>query len=119
MSFEIVDKRYNIILPNAYEGGMYTHTLYIEGIIPNKECSRKEAITDLNAFCLRYNINKIFAYNARFDFDQLPEIKAFAWYDILRIAAYRKYNHKISADADCYRTGRLKHGFGSSDIIGL
>ncbi len=35
----------------------------------------------------------------------------------MRLAAYRKYNKAISESADCYKTGRLKRGYGVEDIL--
>ena len=35
----------------------------------------------------------------------------------MRLAAYRQYNRAIPDCADCYKTGRLKRGYGVEDIL--
>ena len=64
-----------------------------------------------------YNVQKLFAYNARFDKMHLPEYSRYKWYDIMRLAAYRQYNRAIPDTADCYRTGRMKRGYGVESIL--
>ena len=115
-SYEIIDKKYYILVPNKNEMGMYSNVLYINGIRANRECSRIDAMKEIHSDLLNNGINKIFAYNALFDYGQLPEFKKFEWYDIMRIAAYKQYNHKIPDNADCYKTGRLKRKFGVESI---
>ena len=35
----------------------------------------------------------------------------------MRLAAYRQYNPAIPGSADCYKTGRLKRGYGVEDVL--
>ena len=56
-----------------------------------------EAVEDLLAWFDRYGVTKIFAYNANFDRNHLPELRDYDWYDIMRLAAYRQHNPKIPA----------------------
>ena len=35
----------------------------------------------------------------------------------MRLAAYRQYNRAIPNPADCYKTGRLKRGYGVENIL--
>ncbi len=35
----------------------------------------------------------------------------------MRLAAYRQYNLAIPSSADCFKTGRLKRGYGVEDIL--
>lgn len=115
-TFELVDKRYYILTPFKNHGGMYAHVLYINGIKPELESSREVVMTDLVHFFANYNVETIFAYNAAFDYRHLPELSYLAWYDIMKIAAYRQHNPKIPSYAECYGTGRLKRGYGVESI---
>lgn len=119
VTFEAVDKRYYILLPYKNNGGMYSNSLYINGIYPDSECTRESCIKELKKFLLSYKVQKIFAYNALFDYGHLTELQYFEWFDIMKIAAYRQYNRKIPECADCFKTGRLKRGYGVESIYRL
>ena len=67
----------------------------------------------------QHDVQSIFAYNACFDRNHLPELRGFDWYDIMRLAAYRQHNPKIPANADCCTTGRLKRGYGVEPMLRL
>jgi len=118
-TFEPVDSYYYIITPEHKVGGMFSCALFFEDESLNLQCSRGEALADLIACFERYGIEDIFAYNASFDYRHLPELSSFAWYDIMRIAAYRQHNTKIPKTYDCYGTGRLKRGYGVEPILRL
>lgn len=47
-SFALTDKRYYILTPYKYHGGMYTDTLYVR--TPDLECSRAAAMKDSARF---------------------------------------------------------------------
>lgn len=119
VTFEAVDKRYYILLPYKNHGGMYTNSLYINGVYPDLEGTRKSCISELKKFLADYKVQKIFAYNALFDYGHLAELQYFEWFDIMKIAAYRQYNKKIPDYADCFKTGRLKRGYGVESIYRL
>lgn len=106
------DKRYYIFTPFKNRGGMYSDVLYINGLTPDFEGSRKTAMSKLADFLKESEVTSIFAYNAKFDHGLLPELGGYAWFDIMRLTAYRQYNSKIPKDAECYSTGRMKTGFG-------
>lgn len=116
MDFRLVDKRYYILTPFKSYGGMYTGALYAGGIKPDLECSREAAINDIKAFIAKYDTSSMFAYNAIFDYYHLPELQYLKWYDIMKLAAYRQYNSKIPASAECFKTGKLKRGYGVESI---
>jgi hypothetical protein len=118
-TFERLDQRYYILTPYKDHGGMFSDTLYIKGFAPDFEGSREEALRDILAFLAAHDTKAMFAYNAAFDYRHLPELSHLAWYDIMKLAAYRQYNHKIHQFADCYATGRLKRGYGVQDIYRL
>lgn len=115
-SFGLIDKRYYILTPFKYDGGMFTYALYARGIKPDLECPREKAMSDIAAFLAEHGVLDIFAYNAVFDYGHLPELQYLKWYDIMKLAAYRQYNPKIPPAAECYRTGRLKRGYGVESI---
>lgn len=115
-NFQILDRRYYLLTPHKNDGGMFSHALYLPGIIPDLECSRERALDKMQEFLSNHKVFNLFAYNASFDCSHLPELGGYAWFDIMRIAAYRQHNSKIPAHADCYGTGRLKRGFGVENI---
>lgn len=110
--FELIDKRYYVLTPFKDHGGMYTYALYANGIKPDFEGSREQALKKLREFFSFEKVSAVFAYNALFDYRHLPELAGYEWYDIMRLAAYRQYNKKIPKNADCFGTGRLKRNYG-------
>ncbi|AFA48589.1 3'-5' exonuclease family protein [Acetobacterium woodii] len=116
VTFELIDKRYYILMPFKDHGGMYTDALYANGIKPDLECSREQAMADLTDFLSNHGATAMFAYNAAFDCRHLPELNHLDWYDIMKVAAYRQHNSSIPDCADCYGTGRLKRGYGVESI---
>ncbi|PKM61878.1 MAG: hypothetical protein CVU99_01630 [Firmicutes bacterium HGW-Firmicutes-4] len=115
-TFELIDQRYYILTPFKNHGGMYSSALYANGIKPDRECSRERAIAELRHFLSDHGATSMFAYNATFDYRHLPELNHLAWYDIMKVAAYRQHNPSIPPCADCYGTGRLKRGYGVESI---
>ena len=73
--------------------------------------------------CLSYfsqkAVTSLFAYNAGFDRNHLPELGHFSWFDIMRIAIYRQNNPKIPDWADCFSTGRMKRNYGVEPMLRL
>ncbi len=108
---KIQDARYYVITPECDIGGMYEKVLFPKELSV-VTCTRKEAMTALTAWMKRLGVQKIFAYNASFDRNHLPEFADFQWFDIMRLAAYRQHNPTIPKTADCCATGRLKRGYG-------
>ena len=118
-TFEVVAAKYHILPIACQVGGMYESTLFIETPVPPILCTRAEAIADLRAWFRQHGVHSVFAYNACFDRNHLPELRNFDWFDIMRLAAYRQYNPKIPAYADCCSTGRLKRGYGVEPMLRL
>ena len=118
-TFVLIAAKYHILPIECEIGGMYYDTLFLETPVNPILCTRAEAITDLRAWFGQHEVRSIFAYNACFDRNHLPELRDFDWYDIMRIAAYRQHNPKIPANADCYSTGRLKRGYGVEPMLRL
>ena len=118
-TFEIVDTKYHILPGECQVGGMYQDTLFIKTPVQPILCTRSEAMADLLGWFRQHGVRAIYAYNACFDRNHLPELRSFDWYDIMRLAAYRQYNPKIPAHADCCSTGRLKRGYGVEPMLRL
>ena len=118
-TFQVLDAKYHILPAECQIGGMYYDTLFIETPAKPICCTRSQAIADLRKWFAQYGVQSIFAYNACFDRNHLPELRTFDWYDIMRLAAYRQYNIKIPADAPCCSTGRLKRGYGVEPMLRL
>lgn len=118
-SFRLVEARYHILPIECQIGGMYSDTLFIETPVLPILCSRAEAVTDLRSWFQSNGVQALFAYNASFDRNHLPEMRNYCWYDIMRLAAYRQYNPRIPATADCYATGRMKQGYGVEPMLRL
>lgn len=112
-------KYYFIIDPEYKVGGMFSKTLtnVQDATVSRHLDSRQNVIAFVRELFQRLNVTAIFAYNARFDLAHLSELADFKWYDIMQIAAYRRYNKYISEEAEChFNSGRLKRGYGVQPI---
>ncbi len=109
--FSVQGTRYLVFDPEYQIGGMYESELFLEKL-PCTVTTRKEGMKALADWMEGYGVSSIFAYNANFDKNHLPEFQDFQWYDIMRLAAYRQYNYTIPENAECCSTGRLKRGYG-------
>jgi len=118
-TFRPIDAKYHVLTPEYLIGGMYESTLFADNRLRPVICSRQEALAELKDWFAGYGIRSVFAYNACFDRNHLPELRGFDWYDIMRLAAYRQYNHWIPASAECCATGRLKRGYGVEPMLRL
>ena len=116
-TFEAIEAKYHILPLECEVGGMYESTLYIETPVPPVLCTRTEAIGDLVSWFRNYGVSALFAYNANFDRNHLPELRNFQWHDIMRLAAYRQTNPKIPANAELCSTGRMKRGYGVEPML--
>lgn len=115
-TLQLLDAKYQVITPEYLIGGMFSATLFADARLKPVICGRAEAIAELKAWFSRHNVQMLFAYNAGFDRNHLPELRDFIWYDIMRFAAYRQYNPKIS-HCDCFSTGRMKRGYGVEPML--
>lgn len=116
-TFQTVDAKYHILTPEYLIGGMYESTLFSDSRLAPVVCSRSDAIADLKRWFTTHGVCSVFAYNANFDRNHLPELRQVCWYDIMRLAAYRQYNRKIPDNADCCSTGRLRRGYGVEPML--
>ena len=114
-SFCAAAERYYIITPECHVFSLYGFAL--GAYKPATQCSRQEAAEDLRSFLDDYRVTDLFAYNAKFDYQHVPELNDYVWHDIMRIAAYRQYNHTIPEDAECFSTGRLKSNYGVEPML--
>ena len=117
-NFKRMDSRYYILSQEASIGGMFSSTMYstnheiIEGVKSN-------IIDDLIYWLNSSHIKDLFAYNAAFDKNHLPELRDFCWHDIMKIAAYKQYNKHIPNDTPCCKTGRMKRGYGVEPMLNI
>ena len=111
-----IDSVYYIIDPEYRVGGMYSNELKLDekGVCV---ADRKQTLKQIKQWLDAYHVRKLFAYNASFDKRHLPEYSGYEWYDIMRLAAYRQYNSAIPDCADCYKTGKMKRGYGVENIL--
>ena len=116
-TLKCLETRYYIFEQEARVGGMYSNVLYKSpNAISPMTATRATVMADLTDFLNSHHITSIYAYNAKFDCGHLPELKNFAWYDIMRIAAYKQFNRSIPDTAPCCKTGRLKSNYGVEPI---
>lgn len=118
-TFQSVAAKYHILPVFCEIGGMYYDALFLDTPVKPILCTRREAMTDLLQWFARYDVSSIFAYNANFDRNHLPELKQLRWHDIMRLAAYRQHNPKIPCTADLCSTGRLRRGYGVEAMLRL
>ena len=118
-SFQIIDVKYHVLPLECEVGGMYEGALFLDIPFPPILCTREEAVAQLKEWFSQHGIQELFAYNACFDRNHLPELAAFQWFDIMRLAAYRQFNPCIPDCADCFSTGRLKRGYGVEPMLRL
>lgn len=118
-TFRPVGAKYHILPAYCEAGGMYQDALFLETPVKPICCTRKAAMQDLLDWFSRYGVTDIYAYNARFDKNHLPELSCLTWHDIMSLAAYRQHNPRIPANADLCSTGRLKRGYGVEPMLRL
>ncbi len=116
-TFQPIEAKYYIIDPEYKSGGMYDYALNRKEAGEPLICTREQAIENLLGYCKLHNVNSLFAYNALFDCNHLPELSNLNWYDIMRVAAYIQYNSKIPKNAQLCSTGRLKSGYGVEPML--
>lgn len=114
--YRCVDKRYYIFDQEARVGGIYSYVVHMRNL-PEVVCTRKNGMADIKKYLADNGVTKILAYNAKFDYNHLPELKDFDWYDIMRLAAYKQYNKAIPESLPCCKTGRLKTNYGVEPIM--
>lgn len=118
-SFARVAVKYHVLPQECEVGGMYENALFPDLPFSPILCTRQEAMADLKQWFSDFGVTDIFAYNAHFDRNHLPELHTFQWFDIMRLAAYRQHNPSIPECADCFSTGRLKRGYGVEPMLRL
>ena len=118
-TFQIVDAKYHVLTPEYQIGGMYEGMLFPDGQFPPLLGTRGQTLQDLLSWLKQDQVQDIYAYNASFDRNHLPELGSLCWYDIIRLAAYRQHNPKIPKTADFCTTGRLKRNYGVESMLRL
>lgn len=118
-SFDLKATKYYILTPECNVGGMFSFVLEMKTLKVDMKSTRKKVISDIIQIFDKYSIDSIFAYNATFDYNHLPELKEYKWFDIMRLAAYKQYNKALPEYADYCGTGRLKRNYGVEPIMRL
>lgn len=118
-SFTPSDLKYYIITPECNEFAMFSAQLMVRGVKVTLKDSRSNVMEDIRKVLGKYGIKSVFAYNAKFDYGMMPELSDLEWYDIMKIAAYRQYNHSLPQDGDYCSTGKLKRNYGVEPILRL
>ena len=118
-TFEILESKYHVLTPEVAIGGMYEHAVYLEEAGAPIVCTRRQAMAELLLWFRETGVRDLFAYNAAFDRNHIPEFSRMRWHDIMRIAAYRQHNRAIPSSAECCSTGRLKRGYGVESMLQL
>lgn len=115
-NFKKTDSRYYILPIEEKVGGMYSKSMRntTHDIITGH---RVEVIDDLKLLLNSNGVDDLFAYNASFDKNHLPELSDFCWHDIMKVAAYRQHNPCIPDHMPCCKTGRLKRGYGVEPML--
>lgn len=115
-----VKSKYFMIMPAIVEGGMFSNALRIKALKDTKAVSYAEAITTVRQILDASGISEIYAYNASFDKNHLPELRGYRWYDIMKVAPYSQYNPAIQKKGlPCYSSGKLKSGYGVEAMLRL
>ncbi len=118
-NFRPLSMKYHLFPAECQIVGMYENVLFLETPVSPISCSRAEAMADIVHWLQEFEVTDIFAYNASFDRNHLPEFDVFHWHDIMRLAAYRQHNSMIPHCAECFSTGRLKRGYGVEAMLRL
>lgn len=118
-TFAPVSAKYHVIAPEFTIGGMYYDALFSDSRLKPIMCDRKQALEELRRWLSEHGVTAIFAYNASFDRNHMPELSGLVWYDIMRLAAYRQHNPRIPCTAPLCSTGRLKRGYGVEAMLRL
>ncbi len=115
-NFKKTDSRYYILPSEEKVGGMYSKSMRNTSheIITGH---RVEVIDDLKILLNSNGVDDLFAYNASFDKNHLPELSDFCWHDIMKVVAYRQHNPCIPDHMPCCKTGRLKRGYGVEPML--
>lgn len=117
-NYEPINSSYYVLSPEFKEMAMFRDYIYQTKIKP-QICNRVDAIQNIEKLLKDYQVGYIFAYNAYFDYNHLPELQKYQWFDIMKLAAYKQYNRFLSDDFVYCNTGRLKKNYGVESIFRL
>ena len=115
-SFMPEDRLYLIIEPECRKPAVFSSVLQHRRAPVDAVVTRETALEMVRDFLSSYDVDNLFAYNARFDKSHLPELAFYNWYDIMRLAAYKQYNRSIPDTCELCKTGKMKYGYGAEEI---
>lgn len=107
---------YYIISPECDAPSLYYYSLYLDKVRIDYKGTHEKIMNMVIKNLKEYDVDKIFAYNAGFDYNFLKELQDYEWYDIMRMAIYKEYNSKITDEYPTFKTGRLKRNYGVEPI---
>ena len=117
--FAAVESKYYVLTPEVAVGGMYLDAVWMEEAGEPVVCTRRQAMEELARWFRELGVRDVFAYNATFDRNHMPELSGLRWHDIMAKAAYRQHNRALPASAEYCSTGRLKRGYGVEPMLRL
>lgn len=118
-TFRPLAARYHLFPQECQIGGMYDKALYLPTPVDPIFLPREAAMADIRRWLQALEVRSIFAYNAKFDRNHLPELSGFSWHDIMALAAYRQHNPRLPSQGDFCSTGRLRRGYGVEPMLRL
>ena len=118
-TYKVQEEYYGLITPECEIGGMYSMVLRDGRTDINNEASREEILKEIDVLLKKYGVKHLFAYNAKFDENHLPELTDFSWVDIMQTTMYRQYNPFIPDRAQLCNTGKLKSGYGVEAVLNM
>lgn len=116
-TYNALEEYYGIITPACLIGGMYSCVLRDDDTEINTESTRDQILREIRAMLQKHGVRHLFAYNANFDKNHLPELSDYAWADIMQTTMYRQYNPFIPDNADLCRTGKLRRGYDVESVL--
>ena len=114
---ELITAGYYLITPECNKGGMYSDRLYMKDVDPLITSDRASVLEEIRRVLQDNGVDRLMAYNAKFDFNHLPEFSDYTWCDIMKLASNRNYNDKIPSNVECHKNGRMKKGYGVENIL--
>ena len=119
LSFNPIESKYYIITPECSRPAMYSNSLVVSNIPVDLKQSRQIVIDSVIELMENHETESIFAYNAKFDYNHLPELCCYEWYDIMKLASNINYNKFIPSTVECFSNGKIKKNYGVQPIIQL
>lgn len=119
-TFNIVSRYYGIVENEAKKPAwtVAKNALRLKGVPINTEANRETVLNTVKAGLERFGVTKIAAYNAKFDYDHLPELHdGYDWIDIMGPCQYRQFNKFLPYYLKTFKTGKVQKGYKVDDLL--